>query len=1008
MKKFKVVVKKAPEQMKYGGQSSYGLSLNHRGIYSNMADNPHDDIGKTIKPVPRNEANIEAEKGETAWGDFNGDGHKEHMVIPGKLHSEGGTPLNVPEGTFIYSNTRKMKLGGPILSHFGKSKNDKKKYTPAELAKQYDVNKYKAILDDPNSDALTKKTAKNMIANYEKKLAELALVQEGKKGFPQGIPKVAESLINQQSEKGGQQPTAEYGGMYAQGGFIPTYDMSNPYMYQDGGSPLYSTQGQVLRNYTNTLAYTPNEWMPNHITLPDVYSYAKGGQKKSKGGNQKLIQGVAQMLQQGAQPEEVLQELIKLRIPEKKAIAIIQGVMEQLGASQQQEQPQGIMPQQAVPQQMSPEEQQMMMMAQQQGMEQPQMVYGGDFKYGGMHGNPGTYADGYSGTYSNGTYFNQGGSYVPDYGMAYGGVYAAGGQSNQETLLIKVAELIQQGMAPEEVYQQLIQANIPENKAQEIIQFVIEQLQGGQEQMMQGPEGQQAPSQEMMQGQPPMGMYGGGYANGGSYIPNMADSAYGLPQFMYGMGMEYGGDYLPYAKLGLETSEEATDDDKKPQKVKKSEISDYEKKGFKRIGNTNVWRRGTERVETVPPTIIKGTPGVKGTPGSSPTVGQARGGGKAGKAWENWIKAQLAKGVTIDELVKKGHGTKEGLGKYSPYYKPATTGTAEVKGTEDKKECKEGYKLNEVTGNCERIIPGEEFITYEEEGPKPGTPSPGTLPGKRSKPRWTKPDRWAALAAAAFPPKFYGPYEGDATARIPIPTFYDPSRALAENSGLAKTMMAGYQGPVQGYTTNAMAVQMGAAEKAANILSDYQNKNVGVANQFGPMQTQIANALSEWKANRKTRLSDKTVTGLQNLDNANRAYVNAVTKIAVPAEYRGWKFNALNQVSPFNFNVQTGEMRMRPGMDAYGTITGGQGTGTSTGTYDQYVAEAAKLKGLQLDPKTIHYLMQQKFPGYGASTSSRGGSNKAALAEYMSLMGGSNSAYPANMGGYDMGDLYDG
>jgi len=49
-------------------------------------------------------------------------------------------------------------------------------------------------------------------------------------------------------------------------------------------------------------------------------------------------------------------------------------------------------------------------------------------------------------------------------------------------------------------------------------------------------------------------------------------------------------------------------------------------------------------------------------------VRQAIPGGKAGKSWENWLISQLQKGVTIDELVAKGHGTKEGLKKYEKYY----------------------------------------------------------------------------------------------------------------------------------------------------------------------------------------------------------------------------------------------------------------------------------------------------------------------------------------------------
>ena len=1169
MKKFKVIVEKAPQQMKYGGQSSYGLSLNHRGIYSNMADNPHEDVGSTIKPVPRNQANIEAERGETAYGDFDGDGHREHMKIPGKLHSEGGTPLNVPEGTFIYSNTRKMKLGGPILSHFGKSKNDKKKYTPAELAKQYDINKYKAILNDPNSDPLAKKTAKNMMANYEKKLAELALVQEGKKGFPQGIPKVAESLMRQQQrtqqnpnegQGAPQQPGMAYGGMFNNGGFIPSYDM-DPYMAYGG---MFDYGGEEMQDM-----------------------YARGGQKRSKGRSatsEKLLQGVVEMFQQGAKPEEVLQQLVQAKIPQKKAIAIIETVMQQMGGGAQQ-QPQQMMeniingaPQQAAPQQMSPEEQQMMM-AQQQGMT---AAYGGDFKRGGQTFNPGG-----NGTYYQGTYFDQGGSYIPDYGMAYGGMtddyqsqygmpafptggepcrdaqgnvvdcdeqrlrqlgsdaftamqpfyetlygaankyanpetglvspfnsaratakafikhpsvmfmkrhklptemmsqdpdvnpyhvqgyttptalkplewaptdwaeprrerntgggwenfklklqegreerrgrrnrgstgcwgancvenemqdqamyggtYAEGGQpSRDEALLIEVAEMIKQGVPPEQVYEQLIAANVPENKAEQIIQFVMEQLQGGaqqqggmpqqggQEQMMQGPQGQQAPPQEMMEGQPPMGMYGGGYAYGGSYIPNMADSAYGLPQFMYGNGMEYGGDYLPYAKLGLETSEESTDD-KKPYKVPKEDIPKYEKAGYTRVGNTNVWRRGSERIETKAPIIIKGKPGQAGTPGTGPKKDTYRGPKMSNAAWLKFLETPQGK-------------------KYKEKYITGTPGTAEVKGTPDEKKCEPGYILNQTTGDCEKIIPEEDLITYDE-FPPPPPPPPGKKPPRRG--GWAKPDKWAALGALMFPPKLYPPFEADATGRIPIPTLYDPTQALAQNSGLAKTMMAGYQGPVQGYSTNAMATQMGAAENAGKILSDYQNKNVGVANQYADKQVDIANALDQWKAARKTRLADKTVTGLQQRDNANRAYVNNFLKIAIPAEYRSWKWNLMNETNP-NFNVsnQNGDVTMRPGTDAYGTITGGQNSGSSSTDYAQYVAEAKRLSDMKLDAGTINALMRQKFPGFaGGNTSGRGNSGRNAAAQYMAMMSGSQNTYPSNMGGYEMTDLYGG
>ncbi len=153
----------------------------------------------TLRAVPRDEANLEAEGGETAYGDLNGDGMAEHAKIVGPRHSSGGVPLNLPDDTFIFSDTRSMMIKDPeLLAKFDKSVGKGKKskgYTPAQLAKQYDVNKYRKILQDPNSDAVDKKTAQLMIENYTMKLGALALAQESKKGFPQGIPMVAKPYM---------------------------------------------------------------------------------------------------------------------------------------------------------------------------------------------------------------------------------------------------------------------------------------------------------------------------------------------------------------------------------------------------------------------------------------------------------------------------------------------------------------------------------------------------------------------------------------------------------------------------------------------------------------------------------------------------------------------------------------------------------------------------------------------------------------------------------------------
>jgi hypothetical protein len=162
--------------------------------YNAYIGKPHLEASKYITAVPRDQANLEAEGGETVYGDINGDGMPEHKTIKGPRHSQGGVPLKLPDDTFIFSDTKSMKVKEPqFLAMFGKVNGS---YTPAQLAKQYDIERYRKILEDPNSDVLSRKTAELMLRNYTLKLGALALAQESKKGFPQGIPAVARPYMD--------------------------------------------------------------------------------------------------------------------------------------------------------------------------------------------------------------------------------------------------------------------------------------------------------------------------------------------------------------------------------------------------------------------------------------------------------------------------------------------------------------------------------------------------------------------------------------------------------------------------------------------------------------------------------------------------------------------------------------------------------------------------------------------------------------------------------------------
>ena len=200
-----------------GDQRDYGLTT---GSIWNYEDKPvNNNLAATISAVPRDEANIEAERGETVVGDLDTDGNLEHAKIGGKRHFEGGTPLNVPDGSFIFSDTSALRIKNKDLlkNIFGITGN--KSTTPADVAKKYELNKYKDMLQDPTVDPMTKKTAQMMIDNNLKKLGQLALIQEGMKGFPDGIPDIAMPLFGSDMQQGmaggeqGEMGMARYGGL---------------------------------------------------------------------------------------------------------------------------------------------------------------------------------------------------------------------------------------------------------------------------------------------------------------------------------------------------------------------------------------------------------------------------------------------------------------------------------------------------------------------------------------------------------------------------------------------------------------------------------------------------------------------------------------------------------------------------------------------------------------------------------------------------------------------------
>ena len=70
-------------------------------------------------------------------------------------------------------------------------------------------------------------------------------------------------------------------------------------------------------------------------------SFEDGGMQQQQPDPQQIMQGVATMLQQGAQPEQIAKQLVEMGIPQEQVVQIIQTVMQQLqGGQEGQEEPQ--------------------------------------------------------------------------------------------------------------------------------------------------------------------------------------------------------------------------------------------------------------------------------------------------------------------------------------------------------------------------------------------------------------------------------------------------------------------------------------------------------------------------------------------------------------------------------------------------------------------------------------------------------------------------------------------
>ena len=189
---FEVKDGKVIEKMSHGGyvtgdQAGYGLAT---GYTHDSVNNANDvDVRFSLSSVPREMANLEAEGGETVLTDLNNNGTFGLYDIKGPRHSQGGVPMFLPEQSFIFSDTNKMKLSSKELAQFGIE--SRKKMTPADVSKRYQLNEFLGAKAEDDADHITERSAELMLEKNMMKLSKLAFGQESKKLFEDGVPLAA-------------------------------------------------------------------------------------------------------------------------------------------------------------------------------------------------------------------------------------------------------------------------------------------------------------------------------------------------------------------------------------------------------------------------------------------------------------------------------------------------------------------------------------------------------------------------------------------------------------------------------------------------------------------------------------------------------------------------------------------------------------------------------------------------------------------------------------------------
>lgn len=307
----------------WGNHNISPLSYNNNRLNPDSDDsklNPQTDkINASVGPVEPQQATIEAEKGEKIV--------KPQLAgiweINGSKHTQGGTPLNPEPGSFIFSNDPKLaitKQEKKLFEFKEGGSTSKSKNTPSKiLGREVDLkeyNRYMSVLQNPKAEKIEKATAALMIDKYQKKIGQVAYLQEAKKNeqtpdFSQGTLPMTNPTIQKQEDE---QEMYKYGGMtYAGGGGVPCPCGRNP-----DGSCIPCTQSQLEQLAQGAPRTTADKIPSDYKSIykqpqGELFNkeglYDKGSVPGAIGGkppNSQWQDAIIRMVYNGATPEQLI------------------------------------------------------------------------------------------------------------------------------------------------------------------------------------------------------------------------------------------------------------------------------------------------------------------------------------------------------------------------------------------------------------------------------------------------------------------------------------------------------------------------------------------------------------------------------------------------------------------------------------------------------------------------------------------------------------------------------